>query len=376
NAITLEQLTSQYPNAGSLITLLQFIIISVHGLPKHIFWTRYGPRFKPRRIPLTPYLAQVILFYFISLLNNAAFAYQIPMAVHIYSAAVGLSSACFLDGWLLARGRSTYVTSLCPSYLNVYIRYSLTQIVSVLLVTFGVILTTLSASNSENKTTTDMHTYAQGIAILSLALLFSGFLGLVQDWTYSKHGRPAIPGMEAKGKPKPPSSPGWQESMFYLHFLSLPMFFFLRSDLQSQFTDINAGPKSSFSFPFLSSYQLATYLPPQSFISLKPSASQLLVRIPTAYLPLLVNTLTQLLCVAGVHRLTTRVSALSVTLVLVVRKAVSLILSVMGLGVRGGPPQVDMLMIWSGAALVLIGTVGYTIGSRGDTAAKTKRKKE
>jgi hypothetical protein len=44
----------------------------------------------------------------------------------------------------------------------------------------------------------------------------------------------------------------------------------------------------------------------------------------------LANTLTQLLCTAGVNRLTTRVPALTMTLVLVVRnKAVSLVLSVM-----------------------------------------------
>jgi UDP-xylose/UDP-N-acetylglucosamine transporter B4 len=142
--------------------------------------------------------------------------------------------------------------------------------------------------------------------------------------------------------------------------------------------------------------------------------------IPHIYLPLLMNTLTQLFCVAGVHRLTTRVSALTVTLVLVVRKAASLIISVLGvsevglalrrfalarlrglarviglpvsgdedggeafrvfgvdmepaLGVIGSafvgpgagkrPQEVDNRMMWTGAALVLLGTIGYTIGS-------------
>lgn len=90
NAITLELLTSEYPHAGSLITFFQFLVISIHGLPKHVAWTRHGPRFKPRRIPLTPYVIQVALFYCISLLNNAAFAYRIPMAVHIIFRSGGL----------------------------------------------------------------------------------------------------------------------------------------------------------------------------------------------------------------------------------------------------------------------------------------------
>lgn len=104
NAITLEQLTSDYPKAGSLITFFQFIIVSLYGLPRHITWTRYGPRFKPRRIPLTPYLVQVALFYFISLLNNAAFGYRIPMAVHIIFRSGGLIISMVL-GWLVVGKR-------------------------------------------------------------------------------------------------------------------------------------------------------------------------------------------------------------------------------------------------------------------------------
>lgn len=107
NAITLEQLTSEYPSVGSLITFFQFLVISLHGLPKHIAWTRYGPRFKPRRIPLTPYLIQVILFYFISLLNNAAFAYRIPMSVHIIFRSGGLIISMLL-GWVVNGKRCTF----------------------------------------------------------------------------------------------------------------------------------------------------------------------------------------------------------------------------------------------------------------------------
>ena len=32
NAITLEQITLEHPNAGSVLTLFQFLIISLHGL--------------------------------------------------------------------------------------------------------------------------------------------------------------------------------------------------------------------------------------------------------------------------------------------------------------------------------------------------------
>jgi UDP-xylose/UDP-N-acetylglucosamine transporter B4 len=143
------------------------------------------------------------------------------------------------------------------------------------------------------------------------------------------------------------------------------------------------------------------------------------VSIPHIYLPLVLNSITQLVCIAGVHRLTTRVSALTVTLVLVIRKAISLIISTIGivyvgrtirgfvslasakfcsvlgldestllnmfgldldlvassLGVLGEKQlqEVDMRLMWTGAALVLFGTIGYTIGSR-PREAKTQEK--
>ena len=104
NAITLEQLTLQNPNAGSVITFFQFFVISLYGLPKFLVWTRYGPRLRPRRVPLLMYLAQVVLFYLVSYLNNVAFAYHIPMAVHIIFRSAGLIISMLL-GWIISKKR-------------------------------------------------------------------------------------------------------------------------------------------------------------------------------------------------------------------------------------------------------------------------------
>ncbi|KAK2462301.1 hypothetical protein APHAL10511_005607 [Amanita phalloides] len=309
NAITLEQLTSTHPRFGSVITFCQFVVVSLYGLPHHITWTSSGPRLKPRTVPLTPYLVQVGLFYLISLLNNAAFAYRVPMTVHIIFRSGGLIVSMLL-GWIMGK------------------KYTSVQVASVLLVTAGVALTTLSASTSASRArtyTTDAYTYASGIGILSLALLLSGLLGLVQDWTYSTYTH----------APSSTSKP-WLESMFYLHFFSLPLFIFNRKDISSQLHAIHSSSSPT--------------------LELSPD----IVRIPPVYLPLALNTLTQLVCVAGVNRLTTRVSALTVTLILVVRKAVSLMLSVTVVAAR--PVEVNVGMMWTGAALVLVGTVGYSLG--------------
>lgn len=345
NALTLECVTSEYPRSGSLITFSQFLVISLHGLPKFVSFTRGPlnipvPRLLPRRIPLTPYLIQVGLFYTISLLNNLAFGYSIPMPVHIIFRSGGLVIS-MLMGWLIS-GKS----------------YTISQVLSVLVVTAGVILTTLSSNQSHQTadiTTFDSYRYLQGIAILTLALVLSGFLGVVQDKTYASYAKstPPDPGVrraDSSVDTKAVVLPDiWEESMFYLHFLSLPVFFSVREDLTMQVKEL-----------FTSATMLHVPL----------VAAR--ITLPTVLPALLANTLTQLLCVAGVNRLTTRVPALTVTLLLVVRKAVSLVLSVLlfdGANVTWG-------MLWSGAFLVFTGTVVYTVGGRAPINREGRREKK
>ncbi|KAH9066863.1 UAA transporter [Lactarius vividus] len=347
NALTLERVTSEYPRSGTLITFSQFLVISLHGLPKFVTFTRGPlnipvPRLLPRRIPLTPYLIQVGLFYTISLLNNLAFGYSIPMPVHIIFRSGGLVIS-ILMGWLIS-GKS----------------YTISQVLSVLVVTSGVILTTLSSNQSHQTadiTTFDSHShrYLQGIAILTLALVLSGFLGVVQDKTYASYAKITPPDAgvrrtDSSADMKAVVLPDiWEESMFYLHFLSLPVFFSVRKDLTMQVKEL-----------FTSATMLHVPL-----ITAR-------ITLPAVLPALLANTLTQLLCVAGVNRLTTRVPALTVTLVLVVRKAVSLVLSVL----LFDDANVTWGMLWSGAFLVFTGTVVYTVGGRAPINREGRREKK
>ncbi|KAI0069274.1 UAA transporter [Artomyces pyxidatus] len=374
NAVTLERVTSEYPYSGTLITFFQFIVISLQGLPNFVTFKRGPlgipfPRLKPRRLPLTPYLIQVGLFYFISLLNNAAFAYNIPMPVHIIFRSGGLVIS-MLMGWLIS-GK----------------KYTLTQITSVLVVTLGVVLTTLSASLRNGSASAKaqlsqgppLTVYLTGIAILVLALVLSGFLGIVQDKTYSSYGkqlaktkteesdaRTTEKGANAKADNRPDV---WQESMFYLHFLSLPMFVFVRHDLTTQMRTILSDRSLLVSLP-------APLAPLVSKTLSNSARSPFPLAIPAALPPLLLNTLTQLVCVAGVNRLTTRVAALTVTLVLVVRKAVSLVLSVL---LFDGAARMDAqasALLWGGAAMVFAGTVGYTMSGKKKPPATQGEKEE
>ena len=201
------------------------------------------------------------------------------------------------------------------------------------LVTLGVISTTLSGTNKPKPGVTtnsvlavgDVHQYLTGIGLLSVALLLSGLLGVVQDRAYAKF----------RGTGNAP----WEESMFYLHFLSMPMFLSLKGDIAEQFYALQQPSAfSTSSLPF-------------------PSP------IPIAFVILGLNVFTQLICAAGVNRLTSRVSSLTVNLTLVVRKAVSLTISLTIFGDREMDQQ-QKLLLYGGAGLVFFGTALYSIAQK------------
>lgn len=216
-------------------------------------------------------------------------------------------------------------------------RYTPKQVVSVFIVTIGIILTTFSASKpNATHSSTDVSLYAQGIAILAFALLLTGFLGLSQDYVYARYIQPTAAQTTS-------DQTSWQESMFYNHVLALPLFLFSRNSIATEFARSSAGPAVTLAF---------TPVP---------------LVLPAALAYLVVNTMTQLLCVVGVNRLTGRVSSLTVTLILTVRKAVSLLLSVAVYGRQANA------MMWTGAALVFVGTIGYSTGTRPKDKDKDKK---
>jgi UDP-xylose/UDP-N-acetylglucosamine transporter B4 len=199
------------------------------------------------------------------------------------------------------------------------------------MVTTGVILATISATNSLPAHDSSVQQYMTGVVVLTVALILSGLLGMVQDWTYTK--------FRSEG-----GSP-WQESMFYIHFLSLPMFFSVLNNISAHLKVLHASP----------ALVLLPHVP---------------VLVPKAYLTLGINVFTQVFCAAGANRLTSRVSSLTVTLVLVVRKAVSLILSIAVFGDEGMDVS-QKLRLWGGAILVFAGTVVYSMPTK-----KFKEKKD
>lgn len=392
NAYYLEQATRIQPACGTLLTFLQFIFTTLQMLPTQLRFRdektgkRYIiPRFESPKIPLKRWSAQVAMYFGTTILNNTAFSFHVPVPVHIIFRSGGLVVS-MLAGYFL-RGR----------------RYTPTQIASVLLVTAGVIISTLATtpeSGDDSASTSSgpsAATYFAGIGLLTAALFVSAVMGLYQEQTYGVYGKQH-----------------WQEGLFYNHFLSLPLFALRASTLQNEWRMAQAGQqmwigwgapsisqhasalKHSFwrkknvdqaSFHSLLSpgaiYDLRQWFKvafgslsflPIGFGSATSSLPSIGIIMPILIPALALNVLTQLICVNGVNRLTAMCSSLTVTLVLVVRKAVSLAISVLIIAPALGEEVHGKGMLFVGATSVLLGTLGYALGTA--STSKDEKKKE
>ncbi|KAA1470342.1 UAA transporter [Dentipellis sp. KUC8613] len=269
NVWAYEALLRTEPRIGSALTFCQMLFIALQQLPSHLSWTPL-PRLKPRQVPLSRWLLQVVVFATGSLLNNLVYAFHVPLTVQIVFRSAGLAIS-MLFGRLLLRKH-----------------YSFCQLLAVALVSLGVIIATLSRPlpnasspsmspfSGENATQ-----YALGIAMLTASLFLTGILGILQEQTYQKYG------------------PCWREGIFYTHALSLPAFLFLVPQVKYGLNSLSEASNGD--------------------VSSRP------------YL-LVGNLLSQLVCVSGVNQLTSRVSSVSTQVVLTTRKAISLVFSVWWFG--------------------------------------------
>ena len=135
-----------------------------------------------------------------------------------------------------------------------------------------------------------------GLLILLVAQLLSAYMGIFVQDTYAKYGN------------------HWDENLFYSHLFSLPLFIPLQDTLRSQYDKLRVSPP-------LEILPVADALLPSGL-------RQLLNSTPRSLLYLAMNSVTQLACITGVNLLGARSSAVTVTIVLNVRKLVSFMLSI------------------------------------------------
>jgi dolichyl-phosphate-mannose-protein mannosyltransferase len=162
--------------------------------------------------------------------------------------------------------------------------------------------------------------FEAGLAILLVAQLLSAWMGAYVEDIYHEHGK------------------DWQANLFYSHLLSIPMFTGFAPILYEQFTRLQSSQ------PFSVPPRIATQLP-SSLNKALASTSQHVIYLTA-------NAVTQLLCITGVNILSANTSAVTVTIVLNIRKLVSFLLSVWIFGNQmGGLMKVGAAMVFGAGAL-------------------------
>lgn len=178
---------------------------------------------------------------------------------------------------------------------------------------------------------TAMMTTTIGFVILALAMILSAFQGIYADRLYATYGRDH-----------------WKEALFYSHTLSLPLFVTSYSQLSAQWSTIASTPSLLSKIPNTVTSGSTLSMVTTGIQNNGPTQS-LLDRLPIQVAYLIMNALTQYVCIRGVHLLSAKSSSLTVTVVLNIRKLVSLLLSIYLFGNHLGTG------VLAGAALVFIG---------------------
>ncbi|XP_077424315.1 UDP-xylose and UDP-N-acetylglucosamine transporter [Vanacampus margaritifer] len=307
NVVSLELLVREFPGCGNIVTFAQFVFIALEGF---VLETRLGTK-KPA-IPVSNYVIMVTMFFAVSVINNYALNFNIALPLHMI----------FRSGSLIA--------NMILGIVILKKRYSASKYLSIALVSAGIFICTVMSAkqvNVANEGSDERGFYAftrwlVGIAMLTFALLMSARMGIFQETLYKKFGKHS------------------KEALFYNHFLPLPGFLLLSTDIYDHCVHFS-----------------------QSTPTLVPV---LQLNIPIMWIYLLVNVITQYVCIRGVFILTTECASLTVTLVVTLRKFLSLIFSILYF------QNPFTAWHWAGTAVVFVGTLLYTEVWRSVTPARKK----
>ncbi|XP_077977701.1 UDP-xylose and UDP-N-acetylglucosamine transporter-like [Glandiceps talaboti] len=287
NVVFLELIIKDCPGAGNIITFSQFAFISAEGFVNYFKCGRTKPA-----IPIKHYATMVMFFFLTSVVNNYALNFNIPVPLHMIFRAGSLIANMVLGIIILKR------------------EYNVSKYLSVFMITIGICMCTIASAQQMGKGPQlksetgdpwyDFVMWLIGIGMLVFALFMSARMGIYQEELYTNFGK----------QPK--------EALFYSHTLPLPAFLFLASDIY----------KHCILF----------------------SQSELLFGFPKMWVYLLGNCITQYLCINGVFILTSECPSLIVTLVITLRKFISLLFSILYFR------NPFTIYHWFGTCLVFLGT--------------------
>jgi UDP-xylose/UDP-N-acetylglucosamine transporter B4 len=198
--------------------------------------------------------------------------------------------------------------------------YDFSKYLSVLMITAGIITCTIISGSKVESTQVNPQAdessfsvffwWTLGITLLSVALFISARMGIYQEVLYKRYGK--YP----------------DEALFYTHLLPLPGFLILYGNIMDHLSIANNS--ELYSVPVVG------------------------IDLPIMWVYLIGNVLTQYLCISSVYVLTTECASLTVTLVVTLRKFVSLLFSIVYF------KNPFTTYHWIGTILVFTGTIIFT----------------
>ncbi|CAK8994136.1 unnamed protein product [Durusdinium trenchii] len=281
--VAMEVVLKGDPKSGNLLTLTAVLMVLFQSIPGRL--TRHG--LKPLAAPWRSHGTFAALWVSMSVLANYAFAYKISVAI-----------------FTLIRSCNIIATVLL-GFLVFGQRFSVEQLACVVAVTLGIFLASMgemktlqspscdgtgcgTTASAEIGSTSevDIGTWLIGLGMLAFVQLLQGFLGNVQSNYYRIY------------KDLAPKNELCDEFLFTSHIVALAPLFFLKEDIMA------AAESAWFSEP----------LP--------------LVPVPSRLAWLFINNVSQTICLKGVFRTSACVSPLALTIILSVRKFLSVVVSI------------------------------------------------
>ncbi|KAI6216010.1 hypothetical protein M3Y94_00452900 [Aphelenchoides besseyi] len=323
--VVVESLAKRQPSAMNLMTFANFLFIAIEGL---VFTSKF---FTVRnKIPIRAYMPVVLMFCFVNVVNNQALNYHVPVPLHII----------FRSGSLF--------TSLVMSRVILGREYTSKKYWSVAAISVGIIMCTLATAQTEKGTGKEItleeankhfREWVIGITMLTVALVASSALALMQEKLYREHGKHP------------------REAMFYTVSQK-------ERSVTFRFSSTSYLYRCSLSWA-----KILCEMPPCSPKSPPLEFAGINFVVPELWAFLLLSSAFQWLCISYVYMANSEMDSLSVTLLVTLRKFFSLLISIVYFG------NVFTLQHWSGAALVFVGTLVYS-GYLLRDAPEPKKKKQ
>jgi len=302
NVVFLEFLVKKDPGIGNLVTFCSFLFITVQGF----FFTARCGTITPK-VPITAWTTMVIMYFIVSVVNNAALGFNISMPLHMIFRAGSLMANMILGMIILNK------------------RYAKVKYLSVIIISMGIAACTIvsgrSVSSNKNQAidnevgdsdateAMDFMWWMVGITMLTFALFTSARMGIYQEVIYAKYGKHS------------------EEALFYCHCLPLPFFLVISNNVYDHaIVALNSEPLFSIGS----------------------------ITVPSMIFYLVCNTATQFICISAVYRLTSECASLTVTLVVTLRKFLSLLFSIWFFD------NPFTFVHWIGTAMVFAGTLLFS----------------